>query len=240
MFCSVCEQDFDLVFVIDGSGSIDQVQTGNFDKMREFIKQIIDGFEVSEERTHVGAIVFSSKTYVRTIFDLKQINSKDRIHSKIDKMRYPRGETYTGKALAAAIKMMRSGDRPDKPNVCIIVTDGRADDDIHYYAKALKNTGTSGTKVFSVGVGVNYDKGELEAMASKPSKNFVFAADFDKLDEVTQKIKDSACTGKLHAQYFCNLNRRATYPSRCVGTVPSSSFPGPFPYPAPPARRGTG
>ena len=201
-FYPVCEQDFDLVFVIDGSGSIDQVQKGNFDKVREFIKQIIDGFEISEERTHVGAIVFSSKQWVKTIFHLKQEYSKDRIYSKIDKMTYPRGGTNTGKALGAASNMFRKGDRPDKPNVCIVVTDGRADDDIRYNAKALKKTGTPGTKVFAVGVGGNFDRSELEAMASKPAGDFVFAADFDKLDEVTQKIKDSACVGELYACYF--------------------------------------
>lgn len=38
-----CDKDFDLVFVIDGSGSIEQAGRGNFNRIKQFIKQLVRG-----------------------------------------------------------------------------------------------------------------------------------------------------------------------------------------------------
>ena len=45
MFCILdgteCDKDFDLVFVIDGSGSIEQAGFGNFKKIKEFMASVL-------------------------------------------------------------------------------------------------------------------------------------------------------------------------------------------------------
>lgn len=60
-FCPlVCTAKVDLDFLIDGSGSIERAGPGNFKRELNFVKQIVKGFEVSKEGTHVGVIIFSS------------------------------------------------------------------------------------------------------------------------------------------------------------------------------------
>ena len=189
---TVCDKDFDLTFVIDGSGSIRQAGAGNFDLMKDFIKRVIDGFTIGYDKTHVGAVIFSSSIYVKKVFDLETFYNKEGMYKAIDDMQYPSGGTSTGRALSLARTALYTPrqDRDDKPNVCIVITDGKADDSVDGPAEALRSAETT---IFAIGVGKNYDRSELEKMAGNP-KN-VFTADFNDLDNVIEQIKLSACQG---------------------------------------------
>jgi len=54
----------DLLFVIDGSGSIESSGKGNFDKVKNFVKDLTQSFGVSKEGTHIGIIVYSNNAKV--------------------------------------------------------------------------------------------------------------------------------------------------------------------------------
>ena len=182
-----------MVFVIDGSGSIKQAGDGNFDLIKKFVKDVIGGFKIGFDQTHVGAIVFSASQYVKKVFGLDDHYTKEGLDRAVDSIIYPSGGTYTGKALnAARTKILtRPFDREEIPNVCIVITDGKANDDINIPAQDLRG---SGTTIFAVGVGKNYVEAELEKIAGDRSR--VFKADFDKLDIIINEIKESACRGK--------------------------------------------
>ena len=49
---------------MDRSGSIESSGKGNFDKIRNFVKDLIKSFGVSKEGTHVAIIVYSTKVEV--------------------------------------------------------------------------------------------------------------------------------------------------------------------------------
>ena len=188
----MCDKDFDLTFVIDGSGSIRQAGAGNFDLMKSFIKRVIRGFRIGFENTHVGALIYSSSSYVKPVFGLGSYYTLDGILKAIDDIQYPSGGTYTGKALRTARTQLytQSQDRDDKPNVCIVITDGKADDPIKADADALRSEKTT---IFAIGVGKNYDEAELVKMAG--NRRYVYTADFSALDNVIEQIKLSACQG---------------------------------------------
>ena len=178
--------------MIDGSGSIEQAGRGNFDRIREFIKQLYRGFTVGFDKTHVGAVIYSSKEWVRKVFGLQSHYDYQGLDKAIDDMIYPSGGTYTGRALTLAKDLVYtpSHDRPDIPNVCIVITDGRANDDIGPPADALRNQKTA---IFAIGVGTDFQQDELERMAG--TSRHVFTADFSDLDTVINEIKQSACKG---------------------------------------------
>ena len=207
VFFAVCDKDFDLVFVIDGSGSIEQAGRGNFGRVKNFLKQVVKGFKVGFDASHVGAVVYSSSQYVKKVFGLNDHYSGSEVEKAIDKIRYPSGGTYTGKALTVVIQQVytRNADRPDVPNVVMVITDGKANDDVSLGANQLKDDGTS---VFAIGVGTNYDEAELRVIASSPRN--VYTADFAQLDTVISRIKLSACQGMtlkesyLYSMAYCN------------------------------------
>ena len=187
-----CDKDFDLVFVIDGSGSIEQVGFGNFKKIKEFIKQVVDGFSISFDKTHVGALIYSARIWVKKVFGLDDHYSKSGINKAIDEIFYPSGGTFTGNALLKAREQIYtdSGDREDKPNVVIVITDGKSGDDVEGPANQLRRLPST---IFAIGVGNYFDRAELEKMAGSPSN--VFTADSDNLGQIVEQIKQSACKG---------------------------------------------
>ena len=60
----------DLGFIIDGSGSIENAGKGNFKKVLNFVKAIIQAFDVSKEETHVGIIVYNKTAEVKLVTSL--------------------------------------------------------------------------------------------------------------------------------------------------------------------------
>lgn len=190
---AVCDKDFDLVFVIDGSGSIRQAGAGNFGMMKTFVKKVIEGLSVDFNRTHVAAVIYSSSVYVKKVFGLGTFFSHEEIFKAIDDIKYPAGGTSTGKALERVKNEIYTPhqDREDVPNVCIIITDGKADDDVEGPSQALRITGTT---IFAIGVGSFSDITELLEMAG--NERYVYRARFfEDLIHVAEAMELSICQG---------------------------------------------
>ena len=54
----------DCGLIIDGSGSIEKSEQGNFEKVLSFVKDLSKGYEVSKEGTHVGIMVYGDEAKV--------------------------------------------------------------------------------------------------------------------------------------------------------------------------------
>ena len=75
-FTSVCSfQTFNLVFLIDGSGSIEQQGLGNFQRTKDFVISVIKSFDVSRGGTNVAVVLFASVS--RIIFPLDRYYHKN-------------------------------------------------------------------------------------------------------------------------------------------------------------------
>ena len=64
----------DLLIVIDGSGSIESSGKGNFDKVKNFVEDLIKSFGVSKEGSHVGIIVYSTAVQVGCLSEFWEIS----------------------------------------------------------------------------------------------------------------------------------------------------------------------
>ena len=47
----------DIIFVLDNSGSIG---TSNFDSVKQFVRDVVNGFEVGPDKTRFGVVKFGS------------------------------------------------------------------------------------------------------------------------------------------------------------------------------------
>lgn len=70
---------------------------------------------------------------------------------------------------------------------------GKGDEDAVSIAEEIKG---SGTKIFCVGVGVMFDRGELDAMASSPSSTHVITTKFNELILQVQTLVAAILKGK--------------------------------------------
>ena len=84
----------DVVFVVDTSGSIGRP---NFERIKEFIKDVVLTFDVDYRYTRVGLIEFSTTPKIE--FKLFEKNNITELLDAIDNITYSGGGTSTSDAL---------------------------------------------------------------------------------------------------------------------------------------------
>ena len=194
----VCKVKVNLGFVIDGSGSIEKYGQGNYQKVKDFVKSVVRGFAVSLEGTHVGVVLYSATAEV--VFGFKKHYDKASVLAEIDSMHYPGSWTHTGMALdLARTELFEKGSRLGVPNMLLVLTDGQSQDDVIQPGKELRDLGVT---VFSVGIGTKYVIQELNEMATDPDNEHVFTADFNDMQTIVQKIKESVCKSKAAVCFY--------------------------------------
>lgn len=133
----------DLVFVIDGSKSLG---SANFERVKQFVKVIVDSLDISRTGTHVGLLQYSTK--VRTEFTLSRFTTAQDIKQAVGRMQYMGRGSMTGSALRHMFEYSfsaKEGARANTPRVSIVFTDGRSQDDVSEWANKAKNAGTAGS-----------------------------------------------------------------------------------------------
>uniref|UniRef100_A0A8C6NQX2 VWFA domain-containing protein n=1 Tax=Nothobranchius furzeri TaxID=105023 RepID=A0A8C6NQX2_NOTFU len=170
----------DIIFLIDGS---DTTGPAGIAHIRDFILSIVQQLDVKPDKVRVAVVQYADR--MKTEFSLNSHNNKQAVISAIKRLlQYDRGgRLNTG----AAIKHVQDvhftkakGSRKDEgtPQILMLVTGGRSDDDSKTAALSLKN---KGVRIFAVGVGNIQD--ELENLASHSSTvaradNYLGLSDF--------------------------------------------------------------
>jgi len=114
----------DIIFVLDESGS---VGSDNFDLMKSFVSELVDGLDIDSGNTRVGLVTYS--TGIGEKFQLNDHSTVDDVQSAISSLSYSEGWTYTHEALEYVRTTMLTtynGDRSDVPNVVVVFTDGKS------------------------------------------------------------------------------------------------------------------
>ena len=88
-----------------------------------------------------------------------------------------------------------SGDRPNIPNLAIVLTDGNSNNPALTKTEAEKLR-KAGTTVLAIGIGSGISKAELNSIATDPDSTHVFTADnFDALKTLKALLATKACEG---------------------------------------------
>ena len=121
-----CTAGLDIGIVLDKSKS---VKIHNLKKVINFLKELVEMFNPSPDADHFGLITFNENASLKFNFTDSKYYNKDALLKKIDNEPINL-ELQTRTDLA--LKMARDelfteagGDRPDKPNIMILLTDGR-------------------------------------------------------------------------------------------------------------------
>lgn len=126
---TACDQALDIGVIIDSSESITR---DDYNLCLQFVADLVEHFKVSKQGTHFGAIVFSSTPQLQFNFADRQFYKTKRLRKKIKSFPHLKKGTRTDLALSFANMELFSeqgGDRVDKPNVLIVITDGKTDPD---------------------------------------------------------------------------------------------------------------
>ncbi|XP_034401628.1 LOW QUALITY PROTEIN: collagen alpha-1(XIV) chain-like [Cyclopterus lumpus] len=179
----------DLVFLVDGSWSIGD---DNFLKIIRFLYSTSGALDqIGPDGTQVAIAQFSDDA--RTEFKLNSYSDKERLLDAINKISYKGGNTKTGRAIQHVkenIFTVEGGVRRGIPNVLVVLTDGRSQDDVNKVSKEMQ---MEGYIVFAIGF-ADADYGELVSIASSPSDRHVFFVDdLDAFTNIEEKLVTFVC-----------------------------------------------
>ncbi|KAL8560061.1 hypothetical protein ACOMHN_041530 [Nucella lapillus] len=182
----------DVVLVLDRSSS---VYVLDFKALLHTLQAIVQVMDIAPDKTQVAAVSFSTNATVD--FYLDEFATKENVIGRIGKIPYSGGVTETGQALSLVRKSVFSPKRGARGStvarVVIVVTDGMSQD-TKFTKSAAALLKKDGVHVFAVGVGQEVDHQELEDIASKPYKNFLFeVGTYEALNSVQYLLAIKAC-----------------------------------------------
>jgi len=170
----VCNSMADVVFVLDGSGSVGE---RGFLHTKTFAKSMISRMNFGDTRAKAGTVRFSSTV---DIID-KMTFDPEKLTKDIEDMSFPRRTTATSMAIVKGLDVLAEGGRKEvakDKSILMILTDGMPNDS-EKTAKMAEVAKTKARVVFAA-VGPNLDEGSLLTWASFPpevnvlhAKNYV-------------------------------------------------------------------
>ena len=108
-----------MAFIVDSSGSIGRRR---WPQMLNFLKEIINEFNVGPDGTHVAVVAYSTRAVLEFTFNAFSGSdiTAENYAKRIDRIRFQRGFTYIDKALKMADEQVftsSAGMRPSVPKV---------------------------------------------------------------------------------------------------------------------------
>ncbi len=194
---SGCSAAADILFVIDGSGSI---RHERFNDIKDFVIGIVEGLEINSNRPNkvrIALICFDDEPF--TEFYLNTYQQKQDVIQAIQRISYLGGRTN----IARALRKMRTemflplrGDRDSAPNFAIVFTDGASNlDETETLPQAIAAR-VEGIHIISVAVGSDLSLPELEGIASDPNSQNLFTVEsFDNLQRLIPQVIGATCDG---------------------------------------------
>ncbi|XP_061885754.1 collagen alpha-6(VI) chain isoform X2 [Entelurus aequoreus] len=190
---TVCTQEAvaDIVFMVDGSWSIG---TKNFEQMRRFLSTLVNGFDVGLDRVRMALVQYS--TTPRSEFLLNTYENKADILQYISTLPYMGGGTNTGQGLDFMLSthfVKEAGSRAAQnvPQIAVVITDGKSQDDVESHALQLKKKGII---LYAIGI-KDADEDQLREIANEPHSQHVYSvSDFTALQGISQSIVQTLCT----------------------------------------------
>ncbi|XP_064630804.1 matrilin-2-like [Lineus longissimus] len=213
-----CSTMADIVFIVDGSGSVGDAE---FPKMQQFVVDIVSDFDIDSGAIRVGLMSYSFVPNLH--FHLNGFTNKADILTGIKNMPYNGGGTYTGQAIEYARDTMftaANGERSHAPNIIIILTDG---DSNEFPNTVLQSqlAHQDNITIFAIGIGKGIGLTELQAIATDPDSKYMFQVNnFDALDSIKEAIMNKACEAAVGTTTVPPTTTPTTTPATTVPTTP--------------------
>lgn len=179
----------DLVFILDGSWSVEDV---NFEIVKRWLVNITTSFNIGQKFTQVGVVQYSDDPVLEIPLG-KHSSTKDLIKA-MESIEYMGGNTRTGTAIKFATeKLFGLSERGPFgiSRIAVVLTDGKSQDEVLKAAEAARKKGVI---LFAIGVGPETEAAELNDIANKPFTTYVFSVeDYKGISRIIQVIRQKLC-----------------------------------------------
>jgi hypothetical protein len=214
-------REFDLMFVVDGSGSI---FNADWVTQLDFIDDVAQGLDVSSSAAHVGFVQYSSNAVEEisltgnrntfrtnlcgTTFTCQHCDSDSTNTNTcpIGQMGY---QTYANHGLDAAAAEFTQNGRAGAAQIVVFTSDGEFTDQSAAYTAAT-NLKNSGVTIISVGVGSGVSTTQMTTVATRADL-YNHVNSFSNLNTLVSTLAGEVCTAV------------STTPTRTPSPSPSTS-----------------
>ncbi|XP_061692992.1 collagen alpha-1(XXI) chain [Syngnathoides biaculeatus] len=179
----------DLVFIVDGSWSVEDV---NFEIVKRWLVNITKSFKIGQKFTQVGVVQYTDDPVLE--IPLGKYSTNEDLIRAMESIEYMGGNTRTGTAIEFAVEKL-FGLSERGPNgvsrIAVVLTDGKSQDEV---SKAAETARKKGVNLFAIGVGSETEEGQLRAIANKPFSTYVFSVeDYKGISRIVQVIRQKLC-----------------------------------------------
>ncbi|KAK7896301.1 hypothetical protein WMY93_021626 [Mugilogobius chulae] len=187
----------DVVFLVDESSSIG---VDNFNRIKDFIFRAVTYFpSIGPQGTQIAVVHYSDDPRIE--FRLNDNKDRSSLLRALRALPYRGGNTKTGKGIGYVLQELFQeslGMRQNAPHVLVLITDGRAQDDVLPPSRVARALGVS---VLAVGV-ANADIEELNKIAAPTNyKNIFYSPSFDDFPSIERDFINSVCSDELLSEY---------------------------------------
>ncbi|XP_076997260.1 integrin alpha-D isoform X2 [Tamandua tetradactyla] len=184
-------RETDIVFLIDGSGSIHQ---SDFDQMKNFIRAMMDQFQGTN--TLFSLMQYSDK--LETHFTFNRFQASRSPQRLLDQIVQLSGLTYTATGILKVVTELfhsKNGARKGAQKILIVITDGQKYKDPLEYKDVIPQAERAGIIRYAIGVGDAFQepsaRQELNTIGSAPSPDHVFKVDnFAALGSIQKQLQE--------------------------------------------------
>merc|ERR1712136_241581 len=197
----------DISIVLDSSSS---VRANNWPKMINLVTNVLDDFTIGPNAAQVSVFRYNREIDTDSQILFGQYNDSTSLYTQINKIPYNGAGTYTGQALNYVHDVVLSpanGNRPDVPDLVLIMTDGVSQDDIEGPAVQLHD---NNAVVFVVAIGNRISQprvmSQLMSIVGGQEQRLLSAQQWDDLDDqFVSLLSDSICADRCSIQYAPNV-----------------------------------
>lgn len=162
------DTEIDIAFLLDGSRVVTK---DNFLQFLAFTKSTTASLNVSKNDIHVAVAVYGDKA--KLVIGFNDHLNQSSMDLAVDFITYPESRlSNMGAGLEVVSAAFASNAaRPNATKVLIILTGSKSQDDIEVPSHRLLTS--TKVKVFTIGFGTEYSKGQLKEISSAPDESFV-------------------------------------------------------------------
>nr|XP_048311037.1 integrin alpha-D [Myodes glareolus] len=188
-------QEMDIVFLIDGSGSIDH---RDFSRMKAFVKTLMGQFA----STNTSFSLMQYSNILKTHFTFTEFRSSSNPQSLVDPIVQLQGLTFTATAIQEVVKELfhsKNGARKNAKKILIVITDGQKYRDPKKYSDVIPEAEKAKITRYAIGVGDAFQEHnalqELNTIGSAPPQDHVFKVNnFLALDSIQKQLQEKIFT----------------------------------------------
>jgi len=136
-----CVNAIDLGVILDATNSVGRF---NFNISKKFALALVNSMAIAPGASHFALMVYNIYPTMLVKFNEANKQNTSVIKGILQRTEKLKGRTYTDRAIKMAGEFMftpEAGERPDKPDVLVVLTDGRtneASEDYHVVNKPLR------------------------------------------------------------------------------------------------------